>query len=120
MGLWTVDSSAPFDDFVADVKVFNDVEFLTFPKEFQPVSAVYSISLSNTTVKVNKIRIQHCVGDPEQLKKLSFVKTSNHSSGQWEEVAGGTFTEEYGEIAPQHMCSWCIVGNLKKCMLIHN
>ena len=53
-----IDSSAPFDDFIADVKVFNDVESFKFLKEFQPVSAVYSISLSNTTVKVNKIRIQ--------------------------------------------------------------
>ena len=113
-----IDPSAPFDDFVADVKVFSDVEPFKIPDEFEPVSAVYSISLSDTSVKVNKIRIQHCVGDSEQLKKLSFVKTSGHSSDQWEEVAGGTFEKEYGEITPQHMCLWSIVGSLKKCMFI--
>ena len=86
-----IDPSAPFDDFVADVKVFSDVEPFEIPAEFEPVSAVYSISLSDTSVKVNKIRIQHCVGDSEQLEKLSFVKTSGHSTDQWEEVVGGTF-----------------------------
>lgn len=111
---------------LADIQVFtvdNEVSpSFTFPEETKPVSAVYTISLSVIDVPLRTLRIRHCVNpnNPEQLEQLMFVKSSDDSSNILEIVHGGIFKpgEQYGEITPPHMCSWSIVGNINKRMLI--
>lgn len=118
---------------LADIKVFtvddDDDEVspsFTFPEDTKPVSAVYTISLSDTDVLLRTLmRIRHCAdpNNPEELEQLMFVKSSDGSSSKSEIVPGGIFRlgEQYGEIASTclHMRSyWSVVRSIDKRMLI--
>ena len=84
----------------AHVKIVSSERFI-FPRGYEPVSAIYEVSFSETLLNPVVVKMQHCVciNDNNMAQNLTFAIAS--ASYQFKPIIGGSFpvNERYGQIS---------------------